>query len=62
MIDWKEGKPNTPIDCCLVMYMEDYEFAQWNGERWRVFHGDEGGNKLFEAMEPIEFYARLNKP
>ena len=62
MIEWKKGKPKTRIDCCLVIYMEDYEFARFDGEKWEVCFGDDGGHYWIAPQEPIEFYARLNKP
>ena len=62
MIEWKKGKPKTCIDCCLVIYMGDYEFARFNGEKWELCFGDNGGCYWVTAQEPIKFYARLNRP
>ncbi len=62
MIDWKKGKPKTRIDCCLVIYQEDYEFACFDGEKWKICYGDGGGTFWATAEEAIEFYAMLNKP
>jgi hypothetical protein len=64
MIKWikvkKDGQPKNYIDnnCYLIMYMGDYEFACFNSGEWKVFEG----NQLCNAQEPIEYYARLNRP
>lgn len=62
MIDWIEGKPITSIDCCVVIYKYDYEFARFDGENWKLCFRDEGGVRWVKPVEPIEYYARLNMP
>lgn len=61
-INWEEGTPERCIDLCLVIYMEDYEFARFDGEFWQICFYDDRGHYWQPAQEPIKFYATLNKP
>ena len=61
-IDWKNiGKGEIPlasIDCCLVMYKDDYEFGKYDGKSWQVYYESVWN----DVSEDVRFWARLNRP
>ena len=61
-VEWKDiEKGESPlhfIDCCLVMYRDDYEFGNYNGKSWQVYYD----NDWVDANEKIRFWARLSRP
>ena len=66
MINWIEGKPEKgrKINCCLVIYMNDYEFGRWIDDEWFIIYTDKSGNnKIKQAyQDEVTHYAELNHP
>lgn len=62
MINWKDIEkgeiPVNCIDCCIVIYMDDYEFGRYNGRLWQVYYE----NEWTDVNENIRYWGRLDKP
>lgn len=62
MINWIKGKPKICIDICLVIYLGDYEFGRFDGEKWQIYFDGAGGGRWVPAQNTVEHYAKLNMP
>jgi hypothetical protein len=61
MITWSKGKPELAMDIAVVIYMDEYEFARFDGESWEVCSGD-GEFTWSPAQCEINLWCELNNP
>jgi len=63
MNNWNNGNPKEAIDIAVVLYMDDWEFARFDGETWQIYQLDiDISHDWIDAQEEIQHWCELRRP